>query len=216
MHMHTYVRRNARRDGGATSGWRAGGLAAVAQLGSGELLAALLPSARSPVSGLGQTLIDVLPGPGVDMVVAVVQAKDKALLRAALVASALGSGCLAAGLEAQGRGRGRWLLVGQGLIGGAAAASRPENSSTSSLLAGLGAGAAGASTLALVTGRRSRLRERVLLAAGGLALGVAGVLRRRERAVADRRREQMSLPAPARPAAPVPAAAELEIPGITR
>src|SRR5215831_10434183 len=92
------VRRRARRHGRARSGWRAGGLAAVAQLGSGELLAALLPSARSPVSGLGQALIDFLPGPGVDMVVATAQAKDKALLRAALAASALGSGYLAAGL----------------------------------------------------------------------------------------------------------------------
>jgi DMSO/TMAO reductase YedYZ molybdopterin-dependent catalytic subunit len=209
------VRRNARRHDQTKSGWRAGALAAVAQLGSGELLAALLPRARSPVSGLGQTLIDFLPGPGVDMVVATAQTKDKALLRATLAASALGSGCLAASLEAQGRGRGLRLLAGQGLIGGAAAASRPENSTMSSLLAGLGAGAAGAGTLALMTGKASQLRERVVLAASGLALGIAGALRHRERAVADRRREEMSLPAPAHPAAPVPPGAELEIPGIT-
>jgi hypothetical protein len=120
------VRHDGRPHDRAKPGWRAGALAAVAQLGSGELLAALLPRARSPVSGLGQTLIDVLPGPGVDMVVATAQTKDKALLRAALVASALGSGYLAASLEAQGRGRGQRLLVGQGLTGGAAAASRPE------------------------------------------------------------------------------------------
>jgi hypothetical protein len=126
VHVHPNVRRTARRHDRARSGWRAGALAAVAQLGCGELLAALLPSARSPVSGLGQILIDFLPGPGVDMAVAAVQAKDKALLRAALVASALGSGYLATRVEAQGRGRGRWLLAGQGLIGGAAAASRPS------------------------------------------------------------------------------------------
>jgi len=215
MHMHPYVRRSARRHHRAQAGWRAGALAAAAQLGSGELLAALLPSARSPVSGLGQTLIDFLPGPGVDMTVATAQAKDKALLRAALVASALGAGYLAARVEAQSRGRGRWLLFGQGLIGGAAAASRPENSSTPSLLAGLGAGAAGAGTLAVMTGKASRRRERVLLAASGLALGAAGALRRRERVAADRRREQVSLPAPARPAAPVPPGAEFDIPGIT-
>jgi len=136
------------------------------QLGSGELLAALLPEARSPVSGLGQILIDFLPGPGVDMAVATVRAKDKALLRSALVASVLGSGYLATRLEARGRGRGRWLLIGQGLIGGAAAASRPENSSASSLLAGMGAGAAGAGTFAVMTGKESQLRERVLFAAG--------------------------------------------------
>src|SRR5215813_2232579 len=209
------VRRGAWRRDRATPGWWAGALAAVAQLGSGELLAALLPSARSPVSGLGQTLIDVLPGPGVDMVVATAQTKDKALLRAALAASARGSGYLAASLEAQGRGRGQRLLVGQALIGGAAAASRPENSATSSLLAGLGAGAAGAGTLALMAGKASQLRERVVLAASGLALGVAGALRGRERAVADRRREEVSLPAPARPAAALPPTAEFEIPGIT-
>jgi hypothetical protein len=167
------VRRNARRHDRTKPGWQAGALAAVAQLGSGELLAALLPRARSPVSGLGQALIDFLPGPGIDMVVATAQTKDKALLRAALAASALGSGYLAARLEAQGRGRGQWLLVGQGLIGAAAAANRPENSTTSSLLAGLGAGAAGARTLALTTGKASQLRERVLLAASGLALGAA-------------------------------------------
>src|SRR5262249_7422483 len=188
-------RHSAPRHDRTKSGWRAGAVAAAAQFGSGELLAALLPSARSPVSGLGQALIDVLPGPGVDMVVATAQTKDKALLRAALAASALGSGYLAARLEAQGRGRGQWLLVGQGLIGAAAAANRPENSSTSSLLAGLGAGAAGAGTLALMTGKAGQLRERVLLAASGLALGVAGALRGRERAVADRRREEISLPA---------------------
>jgi DMSO/TMAO reductase YedYZ molybdopterin-dependent catalytic subunit len=213
MHMHLYVRRSTRRYDRATPGWRAGALAAAAQLGSGELLAALLPSARSPVSGLGQILIDFLPGPGVDMAVATAQAKDKALLRAALVASALGSGYLATRVET--RGRGRWLLAAQGLIGGAAAASRPDNSSTLSLLAGLGAGAAGAGTLALMTGKASQRRERVLLAASGLVLSAAGALHRRKRTVADRRREEMSLPAPARPAAPVPSAAEFKIPGIT-
>jgi DMSO/TMAO reductase YedYZ molybdopterin-dependent catalytic subunit len=46
-------------------------------------------------------------------------------------------------------------------------------------------------------------------------LGVAGALRRRERAAADRRREEVSLPAPALPAAPVPPTAEFQIPGIT-
>jgi DMSO/TMAO reductase YedYZ molybdopterin-dependent catalytic subunit len=209
------VRRGARRHDRISSGGRAGALAAVAQLASGELLAALLPRARSPVGGLGQSLIDFLPGPSVDMVVATAQTKDKALLRAALAASALGSGYLAASLETHGQGRGQRLLVGQGFIGGAAAASRPETSATASLLAGLGAGAAGAGTLALTTAKASQLQARVLLGASALALGIAGALRQRERAVADRRREELSLPAPARPATPVPPSAEFQIPGIT-
>ena len=66
-----------------------------------------------------------------------------------------------------------------------------------------------------MTGKASQLQERVLLAASGLALGIAGAVRRRERAVTDRRREEISLPAPTHPAPPVPPSAELEIPGIT-
>jgi DMSO/TMAO reductase YedYZ molybdopterin-dependent catalytic subunit len=190
-------------------------IAAVAQLGAGELLAALLPKARSPVSGVGQVLIDLLPGPSADMVIATAEAKDKALLRIGLTLSALASGRLAAGVDAHGRARGRLLLLGEGVVGGAAAASRPENSAGWSQLAGLGAGAAGAGALAVVGRGRRQRRERVVFGAGASTLAAAAALRQRQRASADHRREEVLLPMPSRPAAPVPASAELNIPGIT-
>jgi hypothetical protein len=104
-------------------------ISTLAQLGAGELSAALLPRAGSPLSGIGQTIIDLLPGPGVDIVVATAETKDKAMLRAGLTASALGWGQLAAGREAHGKRSGQALLLGEGLLSGAAAASRPETRS---------------------------------------------------------------------------------------
>jgi DMSO/TMAO reductase YedYZ molybdopterin-dependent catalytic subunit len=194
---------------------RHGVISAVAQLGAGELVAALLPRARSPLDGLGQTMIDLLPGPSVDVVVAIAETKDKAMLRAVLAASALGFGGFAARLEAQGRRRGHALLVSEGLLAGAAAASRPENSATRSLLAGLGGAAAGAATLASLGQTSSRVPEGRLLGAGLLSLGIAGVLRHRQRVGADRRREEMELPAATQRAHPIPSNSELRVPGIT-
>jgi DMSO/TMAO reductase YedYZ molybdopterin-dependent catalytic subunit len=193
--------------------WLAGLVAALAQVGAGELVAALLPRGRSPLSGVGQTVIDALPGPSADIVVATAETKDKALLRLGLAGSALATGRVAAGLESQAPGRGQVLLAGQAVLAGVAAASRPENSAASSLLAGLGAGAAGAGALAAATRQPGRLRECALLAAG--ASGVAAALRRRQRAAADHRREEVVVPAPTQSAPAVEPRRELEVPGIT-
>lgn len=194
---------------------RSGVIAALVQAGVGELVAALLPRARSPLSGVGQTLIDFLPGPSADVVIATVEAKDKALLRAALAGSVVAVGHIAAGLESQGRGRGQALLGGQALIAGTAAASRPENSAASSLLAGLAAAAAGVGSLAALARQPDRRRERALLIAGASTLGITAVVRQRQRAAADHRRDGVALPAPTRPAPPVASGCELTIPGIT-
>ena len=195
--------------------WRRGAIAALAQLGAGELLAAVLPRGRSPVSGMGQTLIDFLPGPSTDMVVATAENRDKALLRAVLAGATVASGRVSAGLEGRGRGRGQALLLGQALAAGAAAASRPENSAASSLIAGLGAGAAGSRALAATMRSHGRVGERALTAAGTLALAAAGELRRRQRSAGDRRPGDVVLPPPAHPAPPVPSEARAEVPGIT-
>jgi DMSO/TMAO reductase YedYZ molybdopterin-dependent catalytic subunit len=96
------------------------------------------------------------------------------------------------------------------LAAGAASASSPEHARNPSLLAGIGAGSAGA--LALPTVGASRLRERLTLAAGAVALGCAHVIRRRRRRAEERRRAAIGLPA----AAPrAPAEAELDVPGLT-
>jgi DMSO/TMAO reductase YedYZ molybdopterin-dependent catalytic subunit len=197
--------------------WRTAMAAAVAQLGAGELLAAALRDAGSPVTGVGQTLIDLLPGPGADIVVATAESQDKSLMRGTLGGLAVGVARAAAGVEAGGRGRGQALLLAEGALAGIAAAASPERASRPSLLAGLGFGSAGAAALASLRSGSSEVRERVTFAAGALALGLAPVVRRHRRAPADRRRDEVALPAPAAAhAAPARAGnAELAIPGIT-
>lgn len=54
--------------------------AAGVQLEVGELSATLLPGARSPLTGMGRALIDLTPGPLVDVTVGLVESKDKPLL----------------------------------------------------------------------------------------------------------------------------------------
>jgi DMSO/TMAO reductase YedYZ molybdopterin-dependent catalytic subunit len=196
--------------------WRTALAAAIAELGAGELAAAVLRRAGSPVTGVGQTMIDLLPGPGVDMVVATAESKDKALLRAGVGGSTLGLTRVAAGLEAGRPGSGQRLLIGHGLLGGAAAAASPENASAPSLLAGLAGGLAGAGALARLRARRRKIAaERVTFAAGAFALGAAGALQRQRRMTANLRREQIALPTPTSRAPRPPANAELPIPGIT-
>jgi len=76
----------------------AGALTGVSALAVGELVAALWPGARSPVTGLGRALIDATPGPAIDVGVALVGERDKPLLAAAL----------AGGFEVAGATGGYW------------------------------------------------------------------------------------------------------------
>lgn len=104
------------------------GLAAAGvQLGVGELAATLLPGARSPLTGMGRALIDLAPGLLVDVTVGLVEGKDKPLLMGQLFANHLGVGVVAGELcDARHRAAAS-LLVSHGLLGGAAAASRPDS-----------------------------------------------------------------------------------------
>jgi DMSO/TMAO reductase YedYZ molybdopterin-dependent catalytic subunit len=194
--------------------WLSGAVAASAQLGAGELLAALT-NGRSPASGLGRTLIDAVPGPGIDIIVATAEAKDKPLLLGTLIANWLGLGALAGRIEARRPGGGRALLVAQGTVAGVAAASRPEASTPFSLAAGIGGGLAGAAALRPLGDRVHPAR---LVGIGGLAAaagGVAWVLRRRRKRAVASARELVALPRASRPAPPLPAGAQLDIPRLT-
>src|SRR4051794_4392847 len=188
-----------------------GAIAAGAELATGELLAALVPGARSPVSGIGGTLIDVLPGPGVDIVVATAESADKPLLKGTLGAATLASGALAGRL---GDGRAQRVLAGAGTAAGALTALRRESAGMPSFVAGAGAGAAAAGVLASLRTRRSR---RARAAAAGAALltgGAAAWLRRSQRTAFHARRAALSLPPAAEPAPPPPPGAELAIDGL--
>ena len=60
------------RGGADRASLAAGALTGVAALAVGELVAAMRPSARSPVAGPGRALIDATPGPVIDVGVALV------------------------------------------------------------------------------------------------------------------------------------------------
>src|SRR5262245_155857 len=129
-----------RREVGRLGGLAARGVAAAAlQAAAGELAAALLPGARSPLGGLGKALIDHTPGPLVDATVALVEDKDKPLLRSGLLGGFLAAG-VAAGLvshaqDRAGRARGTGILLGTGALGALAGASRPATAPAPTVLA---------------------------------------------------------------------------------
>src|SRR6266545_331278 len=186
--------------------------AAALQAAVGELVAALLPGARSPLGGLGKALIDHTPGPLVDVTVALVEDKDKPLLRGGLLAG-LGAAGVAAGLASHARGRGgraggAGVLLGAGALGALAGASRPAAAAAPTVMANAAGAAAGALALHLQSpslpsgppwrpGRTIRQVAGVLALAAAAELAAAALLQRRLRL-------GVALPAPSRPLPPSP------------
>lgn len=192
-----------------------GVLAGLVQLAAGELAAAALPGARSPVSGAGRVLIDATPGPLVDVTVATVQSFDKHALRASLVTGLLGAGVLSCS-PALGRTAGAGLLGVVGVGCGAAAASRPDARAGTSLAAGAAAGAAGAITAGLLRRHRGARSLRLGLAALAGGAGASAARRRRaQHAEVQRLRSAIHFPAPSMAAGVVPADADFALPGLT-
>jgi len=182
-------------------------IVAGVQLTAGELAAALRPGIRSPVTGLGRALIDVTPGPAIDVTVALLEARDKPLLMGVVLADFLGRGAAAGALAGRRPRLATGILLAQGLVAGGAAATRAESDAAASALAGAGAGALGAGALALL-GRRPAAALPVLAAA--ILTGAAARRRTAARARELRdRREQVTLPGLAT-AAP----AGLDVPGL--
>jgi DMSO/TMAO reductase YedYZ molybdopterin-dependent catalytic subunit len=175
----------------------AGAAGGAFQLAAGELAASLLPGARSPVTGMGRALIDLTPGPLVDMTVGTVEAMDKPLLMANLVASFLAVGAFAGAAHPSRPRTAAALMLGHGVLAGAAAASRKDSAGRRSLLAaGLGAGAGYGALRTL--GRRPSALPAVL----GAAVLLGGVARRRIGVRAEEiegRRLRRTLPTPSRP-----------------
>lgn len=191
-----------------------GALAVSAQLAVGELVAALLPGGRSPITGLGKALIDALPAPGIDMVVATAETMDKPLLKGSLAGGFLGVGAFA-GAGASSTHGGSALLVGAGLIAGAAGAARRESATSSSLAAGVVGAAAGTSSFAMLRCRPgSRVRRGVALGALGAGAAAAAV-RADQGARFLSRRAAVELPPAADPAEPLPAGASFSVEGLS-
>lgn len=159
-------------------------------------------------------MIDLTPGPVVDMTVATAEAMDKPLLMASLLAQSIGTGILATRLVRGGH-RGELLPIAHGALAGVAAASRPDSSSPASFAAGaLGAVAGSGALRRLSAGTAGADRLAVLVAAGGLAVATRALHRRRYEALSTAR-AAVSLPSPARPDSPPPPGSQLEIDGLS-
>ncbi|PNI09366.1 oxidoreductase [Arthrobacter sp. AFG7.2] len=198
----------------------------------GELLAGFFSPALSPVTAVGGAVIDAVP-PGVkDWAVALFGTADKVALLAgmALVIAVLGA--VAGTMEYRRRFAGVALVGVFGLVGLAAVLTRAQANAAAVLLAALTAAAAGI-LLRLLVGRLGNwrtlppepangaapARRRFLQALAGGAVftvmgGAVAAIWRGAAAVATEARSRITLPAPASPAAAIPAGAEAGFAGM--
>lgn len=175
-------------------------LAAAAQMAIGELAAAALGLASTPLRAIGRWLIDVLPGPLVDVTIAILEHRDKPALLLSLVALWIGGGAIAANV---GGATAAALFLGAiGLISLAALLRRREIDRRRATLVAVLTAAAGPAALWYGS-------PAILAIATAAALAATAVLRRRSR----------SAPAAGLPAeserASRPALHGLDVPGLS-
>ena len=195
-----------------------GTAAAAVQVAVGEAAAAILPGGRSPLGSLGTALIDHTPGPLVDATVALVEDKDKPLLRAGLFAAFVMAGA-AAGLAGD-AGRRSWqpggaaVLLAAGAVSALAGASHPGTRRPRTVIAHAAGVSAG--VVALRLQRTTAPGAPPRRAAGVLAgvLAVAGAAVPAARALDSRRTPQVALPAPARSLPPPPDTPRFAVAGL--
>jgi len=186
----------------------AGALAGVSGLAAGEIATALLPGARSQLSGAVRGVIDATPGPMVDVGVAVVGENDKPLLALGGVSLTASLSAAAAILSGHWPRRAAALAVAAPAVGTWYAARLPGADRRGTVAAGA---AAAVTTLTLASRARRRnldtLRSPAAVAVVA-SVGAAAAIRRRGRADEDARtRVDVSaraarLPAPDRSTAP--------------
>lgn len=207
----------------------AGGTSALIGLATAELLALILPGSPSPIAAAADRVISSAPDGLRETLIGAVGTADKPLLalgivvvvvlagalvglvvRAERVPWAFGAGAVLAWLACWTGGAqdGIWLAV--------------------VLAAGVGAGSLAWTRLVLVRtrpalraeaaaplDRRAFLRLTAVLAVAGAAgVGVATVVRRGSAAAVDTVRAAIGLPAPTKPAPPLPAGVDPAVPGL--
>ncbi|MFF3773091.1 molybdopterin-dependent oxidoreductase [Streptomyces sp. NPDC002232] len=209
----------------------AGLLAAFTALAVAELVAGLVRPAAGPVTVVGGAVIDRTPAAVKDFAIRQFGQNDKTVLQLGILA-VLALIAIALGLIAL-----RYRMLGAagvllfGVVGAAAALSRPDSTGIGDVLPSIVGALAGAVTLYVLTSKAARpaaeggsdgwSRRGFLTAAGVTAVGAtsAGVLgrylsgRQGEGAIASR--EKLVLPAPASPAPAIPAGARLKAAGIS-
>jgi len=203
----------------------AGIAAAAAALGVSELAAAFVRPESAPVAAIGAAAIQLTPAAVKDFAIATFGSRDKTVLLLgiylvlALAAAAVGV------LAGRYRRVGALCVAGFGVLGVVAAATRPDAGMLDPVPSVL-AGAAGVGVLLLLLRPPSELtptgyeRRRFLWLAGGsvvaaAGLGYTGRSLQHSRFAATRSRAAVRIPRPASPARPVPAGAELDVPGLS-
>lgn len=206
--------------------------------GLGELAAGLIAPAASPFAVVGGALIDLAPPWAKDAAIALFGTDDKVALLVGIGVAVLVLAGLAGLWEARRPPWGRVVLATLGLVGAVAAITRADAGALSWLPSAVAGGMAATALWLLTrmtrprtatagldigpgrgTGARDPDRRRLFAWAGGAAaLGVlaavAGSALRTGSQVAAKVRATIRLPAPATAAPPIPAGAELDIPGL--
>ncbi|MER5311334.1 molybdopterin-dependent oxidoreductase [Streptomyces sp. NPDC002773] len=207
-----------------------GGLvAAYVSLAVADLVASRVRPEAGPVLAIGDAVVDRTPAVVKDWAIRTFGESDKVILQLGILALlaliALGIGLLAL----RHRLLGALAVAAFGLLGALAAVTRPDSDSALDAVPSLVGAAAGAALLYVLTGllrapragtarpgRRSFLivaASTGLAATGAAALGRAAGSPAEENAAASR--AAVRLPRPASPAPPVPAGAQLDVPGIS-
>ncbi|RBQ14885.1 oxidoreductase [Spongiactinospora rosea] len=212
--------------------------AGAVALGVAAAAAGLVDPAAFPVAAVGNTLVDISPGPLKDWAIRTFGSYDKAVVVAGVsVLLALGAAGIGRLTRRRGLPYGVAGLAAFGALGLAAVLTRPGASAVHALPTLLGV-LAGGLALALLDRRavtavaatpdtpdregerRAEFDRRALLGgvAGGVVLagisGVAGALAGGLRTV-DAARSTLALPRAVRPATPLPRGADLRIPGLS-
>lgn len=210
----------------------AGFLSVALGLLLGELLAGWLSPSVSPVSAVGGAVIDGLP-PGVkDAAISLFGTADKFVFLASMAVLIGAVAGLAGLLEVHRRNWGSALVGGFGVLGVVAVFSRAQGSPVAWLPPVLAAvvsvvllrtaiarlqdwqAAQSDATVSLEIGRRRFFQVIGVSAAGTVLAGLATGVIRASVASYQAARDKLKLPAPAQPAPPIPAAAELKVPGL--
>jgi DMSO/TMAO reductase YedYZ molybdopterin-dependent catalytic subunit len=228
-------RRRDRRGGRRRLGALAGLVAAAVGLAAGELVAAFVSPQSSPVVAVGSAAIPLTPEPVKQFAIQLFGTHDKTALLVGIVVVLALYAVLVGLLALRSRRLGAAGILLFGLIGIAAAVTRPSAGTADGVPSFIGALAGIAVLLALVRllsppedvdadGDRTGtgMDRRQFFVTSGLAVGLAalaaggGRLLQRRFAVAAAR-ERLVLPRPASPAKVLPAGADLSptVPGLT-